>query len=125
MRRLKFSFVGAMALALIALGSLSSCSSNSNPTSSGGGGNPPPPNSVNISGFAFSPSSLTIKAGVKVTWTNKDGAAHTVTSDDGTFTSSGNLDTGETYQFTFMTAGTYHYHCAIHPAMKGTITVTP
>jgi len=125
MNRHRFSFAAATALALIAIWSLSSCSGNSNPTSSGGGGTPPPKNAVDISGFAFKPASITIKAGVTLTWTNKDGATHTVTSDNGAFTSSGDLATGETYQFTFMTAGTYPYHCAIHPAMKGTVTVTP
>src|SRR3954451_4443487 len=35
---------------------------------------------VAITNFAFSPASLTVKAGTKVTWTNKDGDAHTVTS---------------------------------------------
>ena len=126
MNRLKFSFIVATAMALIAILSLSSCSGNSNPMNSGGGGGTPPPaNAVNISGFAFSPASISIKAGVKLTWTNKDGTTHTVTSDNGAFTSSGDLATGDTYEFTFMTAGTYHYHCAIHPAMKGTVTVTP
>jgi plastocyanin len=37
--------------------------------------------SVNISGFAFSPASVTIAPGGTVTWTNLDGTAHTVTSD--------------------------------------------
>src|SRR3989344_8698310 len=38
---------------------------------------------INIANFAFSPSSLTIKVGDSVTWTNRDSSAHTVTSDSG------------------------------------------
>lgn len=79
---------------------------------------------VNISNFAFSPSSLTVKAGSTVTWTNNDATTHTVTSDTGTTLDSGNLATGQTYGKTFTTPGTYAYHCAIHPFMTGTVTVT-
>jgi plastocyanin len=112
----------ALALALM----VASCSSDS-PTGSGGGGggNMPPPNSVNISGSAFTPASLSVKVGTTVTWTNKDATTHTVTSDNGMFTASGNLSQNETYQFTFNTAGSFPYHCSIHPGMKATITVTP
>ncbi len=107
---------------------IGSCSSKSNPTSSnssGGGGGGGTPNAVSISGFAFSPGSLSVKVGTTITWTNKDAAIHTVTSDDGKFTSSENLGQGATYSFTFNTAGSYPYRCAIHPSMTGTITVTP
>ncbi len=37
-------------------------------------------NSVTIANFAFSPQSLTVKAGTKVTWTNNDSVTHTVTA---------------------------------------------
>ncbi|HTZ41834.1 MAG TPA: plastocyanin/azurin family copper-binding protein [Candidatus Omnitrophota bacterium] len=30
---------------------------------------------------------------------------------------------GGTYSHTFAAAGTYSYHCSIHPSMKGTIIV--
>jgi plastocyanin len=33
------------------------------------------------------------------------------------------LSTGQTYSHTFNTAGVFHYHCGVHPTMKGTITV--
>ena len=77
--------------------------------------------------FAFSPASLTIKAGTTVTWKNTTAVAHTVTSDDGTSFDSGtaNLITAQsgTFSFTFSKAGTFAYHCAIHPFMKATIIV--
>jgi plastocyanin len=78
------------------------------------------------SSFGFSPSSLSIKAGTTVTWTDKTGAPHTVTSDAGDPASfNGSLGgNGATYSFTFTTPGTYNYHCSIHPYMTATITVT-
>ncbi len=77
--------------------------------------------------FAFSPATLTIKAGTTVTWKNTTAASHTVTSDDGKTFDSGTSNpitaqTG-TFSFTFTTAGTFAYHCAIHPFMKATIIV--
>lgn len=77
---------------------------------------------IQIMDFAFSPSSLNVKAGTTVVWTNNDSMAHTVTADDKSF-SSGNLSKGQTYSYTFTTAGTYAYHCALHPGMTGTIVV--
>jgi plastocyanin len=69
----------------------------------------------------------TIAAGDTVTWTFADAEPHTVTSDSGAF-DSGQPQTGGTYQFTFNSAGTYDYYCAVHGAagglgMSGTITV--
>lgn len=82
-------------------------------------------NSVTIQNFAFSPPSITVKAGTTVTWTNKDSVAHTVTETDGqTGPSSSDVNPNGTYTFTFSKPGTYHYHCSIHPEMVGTVTVT-
>src|SRR5438128_1366690 len=67
--------------------------------------------------FAFSPTSLTVAVGTTVTWRNTTGAPHTVTSDDGS-TFNGMLSTGGTFSFTFTKAGTFAYHCNIHPYMK-------
>ena len=78
--------------------------------------------SVDIVGMAFSPSELTISVGDTVIWTNKDSATHTATDDNGTF-DSGNLASGESFSFTFDTAGTYTYHCNIHTSMVATIIV--
>ncbi|HEX6121644.1 MAG TPA: plastocyanin/azurin family copper-binding protein [Ktedonobacterales bacterium] len=87
-----------------------------------------PPNTVQVrvANFLFSPSTLTIKKGITVLWTNASGTDHTVTGDAGNPAA---LDgavgaSGGTFSFTFTVPGTYHYHCAIHPIMKGTITVT-
>jgi len=83
----------------------------------------PQPTSVTVSNFAFSPKQLSVKAGTKVTWTNNDSVAHTVTSDDGFF-ESGSLGTGDTYSYVFPAPGTYKYYCSPHPSMTATVVVT-
>ena len=85
-------------------------------TAPGNGGS-----SVSIANFAFSPQSLTVKVGTKVTWTNKDSLTHTVTADGGAFSQT--VPPGSTFSFTFTKAGTYSYHCAIHTSMTATIIV--
>jgi plastocyanin len=80
---------------------------------------------VSISNFSFSPSSITVKKGTTVTWTNHDSIAHTVVETDGkTGPNSQNIDNGKTYSFTYNTVGAFAYHCSIHPEMTGTVTVT-
>ena len=79
---------------------------------------------VEMRDFAFNPATLTVPSGSKVTWTNNDTTAHTVTFDDAS-TDSGPLDPRSTFDHTFATAGTFSYHCNIHPFMHGTVTVTP
>ncbi len=101
------------------------------PTSSGSttaaAGNPssssPAGTEVSIANFAFSPDTLTVKVGTTVKWTNNDSTAHTVTADDKSF-DSGNLDPGKSFSFTFKQAGTFSYHCKIHPTMQAKIVVT-
>ncbi len=81
----------------------------------------PATHAVMIQGFAFNQSSITIKKGDTVVWTNKDPVSHTVTGDGGL--ASSNLSPNGTYSFKFNTAGTFNYHCSIHPSMTGTVTV--
>ena len=79
--------------------------------------------SVSIANLSFNPATLNISKGTTVTWTNNDTVTHTVTADQGTFDSN-NLSPGSTFSFTFSQAGSYPYHCKIHPSMTGTINVT-
>lgn len=79
---------------------------------------------VAIENFAFQPANLRIKAGTTVTWTNKDAAPHTVTFQDSSLTSSGVLRQGDTYRYTFTTAGTFAYYCDLHRYMTAQVTVT-
>jgi plastocyanin len=75
---------------------------------------------VVISGFAFSPQVLTIKAGTDVIWTNNDSVGHTVKFDA---FASPLINQGETFEHQFMATGTYNYICSVHPTMTGTIIV--
>jgi plastocyanin len=77
---------------------------------------------VEISGLAFSPTTLTITAGDTVTWTNADSSPHTASADGGAF-DSGNLDQGQSYSHTFTQPGTYSYRCDYHSEMRATIVV--
>lgn len=79
-------------------------------------------NAVTISNFAFSPSDLSVPVGTKVTWTNQDSVAHTVTSSDGSFKSD-QLAQADTFSFTFTKAGVFTYQCSNHPRMLGQVTV--
>lgn len=94
---------------------------SNNGGSNNGGGNSNG-NSVAIQGFAFSESSLSVKSGTTVTWTNNDQTSHTVTADDASF-DSGNIAPGGKYTHTFNAAGTIAYHCSIHPTMKAKVVV--
>ena len=84
---------------------------------------------VTIKNFAFSPQTLTINKGDTVIWVNEDSAPHQIASNPHpTHTDlpglvSGSLSTGQSYSFTFDKAGTFGYHCHIHPSMTGTIIV--
>jgi plastocyanin len=73
--------------------------------------------------MAFSPVSLTVAVGTAVTWTNNDSVAHTVTSDTKVFDSGSITAAVGTYSYTFTVAGTYNYHCTIHPMMTAKIIV--
>ncbi|HSM70972.1 MAG TPA: plastocyanin/azurin family copper-binding protein [Anaerolineales bacterium] len=76
---------------------------------------------INIVNLKFNESSVTIRVGTTVTWTNNDDSEHTVTADDGLFDTS--VVDGDTFSFTFTEAGEFPYHCEIHRGMQGEIIV--
>jgi plastocyanin len=78
--------------------------------------------SVAIQDFAFGPRTVTINAGDRVTWTNRDSVEHTATARNGSF-DTGLLGQGESRSVRFTVAGTYRYVCTPHPTMTGTIVV--
>jgi plastocyanin len=118
-------------LALAACGSSASSGSNSAPSAASTASAAAV--AVTIQNFAFTPQTLTVKAGTTVTWTNQDSAPHTVTSADGISTSAnttslfnGSVNSGETFSYTFTKAGRYFYLCTIHksqPGMHGEVIV--
>ncbi len=77
-----------------------------------------------IQNFKYSPSTLTVKAGDVITFTNMDSAPHSIVSDDGSSFSTGELSQGQSTTFTAPSAaGTYPFHCRVHPSITGTIVV--
>ena len=80
---------------------------------------------VQIKNFKFTPATVTIRAGMTVTWTNRDVVGHTVNFHAAGINSPSVLNQGDTFSHTFTTPGTYAYICDIHPFMHGTVVVTP
>jgi plastocyanin len=77
---------------------------------------------VSIANFSFTPSSLVVQKGGTVTFDNTSPSTHTATSDDGFF-NTGNISGGTSRNETFASAGSFPYHCQIHPIMMGSIMV--
>ena len=75
-----------------------------------------------IDQFAFSPEEIRIKAGTEVIWKNRDSSGHTVTAEDGSF-SSGTITEGGEFKIRFAISGTYSYTCDMHSFMSGKIVV--
>ena len=92
-------------------------------SSSPGSGSTACTTNVCIKSFSFKPSSLTVPVGTAVTWTQQDSTVHNVTGTGTSTFKSGNLTKGQTFTFTFSTAGTFTYMCTIHPNMRGTVIV--
>lgn len=82
-----------------------------------------PARSVKITMFKFRPGRLVVKPGTRITWTNKDGDPHTVTTRKGHALHSGALDTGKSYSAVLRKPGRYAYYCKIHPFMHGVVVV--
>jgi len=77
---------------------------------------------VHLKDDAFEPAVVTIHPGERVAFVNDDDDAHTATADDNSWDSEG-LNRAERWVHVFTKAGTYTYHCTVHPFMKGTIVV--
>lgn len=133
-------------LAIAVLLGSAACGGGSDATgvgnTNGGGTGAPGAVAVTIRDFTFTPANVTVKVGQSVRWTNQGGTTHTVTADDGSFDSGsigapgapdpyGNGSApGGSFTFVFNQAGTFHYHCKLHPPAQypgfvGTVTVTP
>lgn len=79
---------------------------------------------VSIVDFAFTPKTITVPVGTTVRWINNGSAPHTVTSTSSPRAfDSGTLNSGDSFEFTFKTAGQFPYRCSIHPSMTGTVIV--
>jgi plastocyanin len=83
---------------------------------------------VVIDTSTFAPSALRVSVGETVTWVSHDDLVHTVTSNPRGKGAGGvrfdhRLKRDETFSLYFERAGTFAYHCTIHPEMRGRIVV--
>lgn len=98
---------------------LTACYKSNNDYNSGNGNS----YTVTMKNSAFSPATLTVITGSKVTWMNNDSMIHTVTTTDGSI-NSGDIAVNSSYSKTFSAAGTFNYYDAHHPGMTGVLIVT-
>lgn len=83
-----------------------------------------PAAAVNITTEGFVPSTIQIKKGSDVTWTNRDSNARSLQGDDeGLGLETKSLTQGNAYSFMFEDSGTFTYHDPLNPAVKGTVVV--
>jgi plastocyanin len=87
-----------------------------------GRGAPAATKTVTIKATAFSPTSVTIKSGDRITWKNSDSKTHQVVSDGGVFASP-ILGAGKSYSYTFNKTGTFRYHDGLYPSHKAKVVV--
>lgn len=79
---------------------------------------------VQIRDFLYTPQTVSVKIGARVTWTNADLVSHTATDRERRW-DSGTIGGGQSASQTFSSAGSYRYYCTLHPSMVGTVTVRP
>ena len=121
--------LGCLALALVAAG----CGGGGDDNGGGGGGSgdnaAPAPSasggggSVTMKDIKFNPSTVNVKVGDTVTWTNDDSVGHDVTGDGFKSGSAGGIGGGTTFKHKFDKAGTFKYQCTVHPGMTGEVVV--
>ncbi len=129
MRKIVFVMLAVVALAGAA------CSKSSGSTAGGGStdtGAPAPscpdlsadnPFTITIQGLSFNPSCFTAASTSAITIVNKDTVTHTFTIDGTQVDVS--IAAGQTFngESAGLAPGDYPFHCKIHPAMTGTVTV--
>lgn len=77
---------------------------------------------LEIINYTFTPPTIKIRPGTKVTWTNRDTVKHNAIADDGSFKTE-LVGKDESVSVTFDTAGTFPYYCGPHPSMRGIVIV--
>jgi plastocyanin len=77
---------------------------------------------VQIKRSGFVPRSVTINQDDSVTWTNADTIDHQIVANGGSFASPV-LKPGKSYTHAFHGGGTFRYHDALHPTLRGTVVV--
>ena len=100
-----------------------SMAASSEPSEGGGNGQ-----TVNLTGFAFEPTEITVSVGDTVTFVNEDSAPHTVTegtdgnaADDASFDEQ--VSAGDSVEITFDEAGDIDVTCLFHSQMNMVVHV--
>lgn len=70
---------------------------------------------------AYWPARLEVAVGDTVEWANDDIVTHTASADDGKTFDSPDLAPSQSWRTVVTAPGTFTYHCALHPTMKGTV----
>jgi plastocyanin len=119
----RFYLISPVIVLLIIALNFAGCSDNNSPTGPGNGGTPGT-NEVFMQNSAFTPPNLNVAVGTTVKWINKDNLTHNVISQNPNEPfNSGNMNLNAEFIHTFNEAGTFNYHCSLHPGMTGVITV--
>ena len=109
---------GTLSIAILFFSVIAGCKKKSDST-------PAPTQSANevwMQNTMFNPATITVPINTTIKWTNKDGFAHTVTSDSGWF-DSGTINANGTFSRQFTTVGTFPYRCSIHSMMTAKVIV--
>jgi plastocyanin len=77
---------------------------------------------ASVGGNTWGP--VNAKVGDVITWSNGDAVPHKVGLDDGSCTMSRNITGDAPQSLVFSAAGSYPFHCTVHPSMKGTIVIS-
>lgn len=80
------------------------------------------PRVIAIDAMVFTPPTLEVKQGERVTWTNADPFPHTVASSTPSFRSP-EIASGKSWTMVARNKGTFDYICTLHPTMKGRLVV--
>jgi len=131
MRMTLFRRIWPTTIALIACLVGSACGADQNGNASGSFGPTPAPVSnvltidvAEINGpYSFYPSPATVRSEQMVVWRNSDTVTHHVVFDDGSV-DTGTLAPGTFSQPLTIRPGNWTYHCAIHPAMLGSVAIS-
>ncbi len=129
--------LGAITLSLSAVscggGGGGSYSTGTGGGGGGGGGGTCPAATFCMTSNTFTPTTRTVAVGSTVTWQNSSGVGHNIVWDDAAGRAAAlagdgtgdmpNFDTGMSHTRMFNAAGTYGFHCTIHPGMTATLTV--
>lgn len=81
------------------------------------------PTRITMQNFNFNPVVITINPGTTVQWNNQDTTPDAIVGDGEYGPRSGEIETGESYDYRYTESGTYRYHGSRNPQATGTVIV--